>query len=507
MAEQTYINYVSPTTQGVDWSGLSSKLSTTLKDVEKERQTEREALDKMALDNTILVDSYVPGKSQNYQEFILRGANDAKEKISFWNKELKAGRLKPSDYKIKMNNLKEYWGTTANNAKNYDQRINDIVARQQEGKSGAVEAELLRKFTDATDIKNNALVVSDDGRVYTSKFDRATGQPTGEVADMRLLALPENIMADKIDLASQIENYTADWQPATMFAADENDPNIELISESVMNQPNYDLMKNSVINAIAPDSNPRAQVSVLADNGALDVNFYYTDDEYNQKYDEMLSKLKEDKAILGEEVTQDDIDMINLSLVKMGIDENNAYNPILTDEQKDAVKEFISNSIDIGVEDKITKRKSLEWEMGVKNKQLSLQEQRILLAEKEAKARAARAGSNKSKTAAEDAEIEKQFKNLFNQKTSAAVSALKPYMKSGYRLVLSNGKYQVQKEVQKEITSASKAGFTLGEKEWVDQYDKPFTDFALLSPYLDKSTAKGVLVPGSSTKIGGELND
>lgn len=59
MAEPTtYSNYVSPG-EGVDWSGLSDKFSTKLKGVEEKRQLERDTLDKMALDNTVLVSSYV----------------------------------------------------------------------------------------------------------------------------------------------------------------------------------------------------------------------------------------------------------------------------------------------------------------------------------------------------------------------------------------------------------------------------------------------------------------
>lgn len=500
MAEQTYINYVSPTTQGVDWTGLSDQLSTSLSTIEAERQAEREALDKMALDNTILVDSYVPGKSQNYQEFILRGANDAKEKISFWNKELKAGRLKPSDYKIKMNNLKEYWGTTANNAKNYDQRINDIVARQQEGKSGAVEAELLRKFTDATDIKNNALVVSDDGRVYTSKFDRATGQPTGEVADMRLLALPENIRADKIDLASQIENYIADWQPATMFAVDPDNPNVEIISESVKNQKDYELMKTKILNAISPDSNPRAQVSVLADNGALEVNFYYTDDEYNQKYEEALANLKAEKSALGEEVSQEDIDMIDLSLIKMGVDENNMYNPILTDEQRDAVKEFISNNIDIRTEDKITKEKSLEYQIETEQKRLTLAEQR---------ARNAGKGKSKSSSTKDSDYTVKgvdQLRNMFNNFNSRAGVQVTRWLKPGFKLVYeNNGTYSLYEQQKPEYNPNSQVDESTNTLVW-KKILHTIKDIDYISDAIDKSNITST-IKGGMNLFGGELDN
>ena len=93
------------------------------------------------------------------------------------------------------------------------------------------------------------------------------GDFTGQVSDIRLISLPDNIMANKVDLPTELEKYTADWEPMTVFSADPDNPNIEITSESVKNRPEYTLMKNKIANAIAPDSNPRAQVSVLADNG------------------------------------------------------------------------------------------------------------------------------------------------------------------------------------------------------------------------------------------------
>lgn len=501
MAEQTYMGYVSPTTVGVDWAGLSSQLSTTLKDVEATRQAERESLDKIAFDNTTLVNSYVPGKDQTLNEMIMRGVDDAKTKITNWNKDLKEGRLKPNDYKIKMNNLKENWGVLANNAKNYDQRISDALTRQQEGTSGVLEAELLRNWTEATDVKSNAVVVSDDGRVYTSKFDRVTGQPTGQISDMRLLSLPDNIVSNKIDLSTEVDNYTADWQPATMFAIDPENKNIEVISESIKNQSNYDLMKEKVANAIAPDSNPRAQVSVLGDNGALDVNFYYTDEEYNQKYDELFSQLEADKAVLGEEITQEDIDNIDLSLIRMGVDDNNMYNPVLTDAQKQAVKDFISNQIDIRTEDKLTKEKSLEYQIG-------LEQEKLTLAQKRAAQAAARksSGGVGSKTAQVDAETAKQLKSVFNKKTVAAAGVLTDYLQSGYKVILlKNGDYQLQKQEQATgVLAKSEAGMIgSAPKKWVAV--KNFNTFDALSPYIDYTAAKNTIK--SQSEIGkGELD-
>lgn len=497
MAEQTYLGYVSPTTEGVDWAGLSSKLSTTLKTAESEKQAKRDLLDKMALDNTTLVNSYTPGKDQTFNEMILRGVDDARNKITEWNKELKAGRLKPNEYITRQNNLKEYWGTLANNAKNYDQRINDSITRQQDGTAGVLEQELLRNWTDATDVKSNAVVVSDDGRVYTSKFDRATGQPTGDVSDIRLLSLPDNIVANKIDLTAELEKYTADWEPMTVFSEDPDNPNIEITSESVKNRPEYTLMKDKIANAIAPDSNPRAQVSVLGDNGAFDVDFYYNDDEYEQKYQQRLDELSAEKAALGEELTEQDYDNIDASLIKMDIDDNNMYNPVLTDRQKQAVKDFISTQIDMRTEDKITKAKSLEYQIELEGKKL---------AASTAKKTSTSSSKGPTKSEVVDKEASSQLLNLFNKKTVAATNLINDYLDSGYKIVLlTDGSYKLKKlqGASDALNAGAQAGQAdLSKSEWVDV--KTFKSFSTLNPYISWSTARDAVKTGS--KIGGELD-
>jgi hypothetical protein len=318
------------------------------------------------------------------------------------------------------------------------------------------------------------------------------------VSDIRLLSLPENIQVNKIDLPSEIQNYTADWQPATMFSKDPDNPNIEITTESVKVKKEYELMKERIYNAIAPDSNPRAQVSVLGDNGAFDVSFYYTDEEYNQKYDELFSKLQSEKEILGQEITEDDLNNIDMSLVRMGVDENNMYNPDLTEGQRQAVKDFISNQIDMTTEDKITKNKSLEYQIDLETKKFE-----------QSKDKGSSGGSSGGPTKSEivDATAAKQLKNLFNKKTVAATNLINDYLDSGYKLVLlNNGSYKLQQlqNAGDEIIRDQKTNKIIPtEKVWKDV--KTFRTFDTLNRYVSWSSARDAVKTGS--EIGGELDN
>jgi hypothetical protein len=247
-------------------------------------------------------------------------------------------------------------------------------------------------------------------------------------------------------------------------------------------------MKKKVADAIAPDTNPRAQVSVLADNGLMNVEFYYNDDEYTQKYDELLAQLEADKAILGEEITQEDLYNIDKSLIRMGIDENNMMNPILTDDQKKAVRDYISEQIDIRTEDKISRDIGLEYKIEMQNKKQTVAEQRLANAQAAAKARAASSGSKTSKTEAIDAATSQALRNIFNKKNSDAVTYFNGIAKQGYRIKLVSGSYRVEQEQDTGVLAKDEAGKYIDKKEWKKVDD--FKTLGGLLAYLNTSTVK-----------------
>jgi hypothetical protein len=50
-----------------------------------------------------------------------------------WNKQLKAGIIKPLEYRNKVNNLMSNWSTLAKTAKTFDQQMQETIKLQQEG--------------------------------------------------------------------------------------------------------------------------------------------------------------------------------------------------------------------------------------------------------------------------------------------------------------------------------------------------------------------------------------
>lgn len=349
MAE--YAGYISPESR-VDWAKAFGGLAQKISDVGANIRREREALDTLQRENETVVNSYQPGKSQTLNEMVIRGANDIKNQMKGWNDELKAGRLKPDEYKRRMENVKEYWGTLANSAKTFDQRFQESMNRQQPDENGnipasAFEMELLNRFGQMADISNNSVQVGTDGRLYMVKKD-SEGKIVGDVMDIRTMNSPDNIVSNRIDVSSNVNSLVKNWEPWSIWK-DSGRGGEVTINDVRNNKEVFGPLKAQVAETIAPDSNPRAQISVLVDNGVMDADYYINDDEYNQKLQEGIDEALQLKRTAGlpEKLTQDEIKRIEFNLVKVEKDGKGIINPVLTEEQKAAAKKRVLDEVEI----------------------------------------------------------------------------------------------------------------------------------------------------------------
>jgi hypothetical protein len=132
----------------------------------------------------------------------------------------------------------------------------------------------------------------------------------------------------------------------------------ELTIESAKNQDSYKIMVERLANTIAPDNNPRAQISVLADNGVLTPYYYKTDQEYKAIKEQQINDLRQLKIDAGAtdiSLTEKELYDIEISLVRKVQDGNGLFMPVLTDEQKKLARERVKESIDIQLAEQIQK--------------------------------------------------------------------------------------------------------------------------------------------------------
>jgi hypothetical protein len=353
-------------TQPINWADLTEDLAGKVYQIGEERQKKREELDKIAADNQKLLNNWEPGKNQTLNQLVLRGADQGRTLIKQWNDQLKAGQISATDYKNRMNNVSEYWGVLANSAKTYDARYLEIVKRQQEGVASDFEIEMYNMFGNMSNLSDMTTQFDDEGRVYMAKTDPKTGKIIGDLYDVRTMNIPDNIYANKVKVNEQVTGLIKDWEPKTIFK--DLGRGGELNIESVKQQDSYKVMVERVVNTVAPDSNPRAQISVLVDNGVIPAAEYYrTKDEYDTKKNAAIQReiqIKQQAGLKDVNLTKDELAEIELSLVQVTQDRGGLIIPVLNEQQRKAAKDRARGEVDIQLAEKISGSPQQRWTGG-----------------------------------------------------------------------------------------------------------------------------------------------
>jgi hypothetical protein len=371
MAEITYAGYV-PTSRP-DYSALSNELAEKIYGVLDKRQEKREKLDEVERVNQKLLNSWIPGKNQTSNDFILNGLDNARKNLLQWNKDLKAGKITESEYIRRNRNLEENYQMLINVFKSKDERVDAVMQRQEPDESGNIPAGdyevgfLLKEFGDDVSMRNKQLKVDESGGMYAVEVDPATGLVKNQIKDVRAMANPDNLVGLKVKLASAADKATESWSPDILWRdlGLKGEENIETIK----GKSGYDQLIARTINSIAPDSNPRAQLSILVDNGVFNTangfqigdmhEYVKSEEEYNQalqqKIDEELQTLK-DAGKTGEELKVSPERMKKLQdLIIFNVqNENGAWMPRLTDEQVKLAKDAVKNEVEFNFTEKVT---------------------------------------------------------------------------------------------------------------------------------------------------------
>ena len=345
-----YAGYI-PATNQVNWESLTDKFASKVETAITARKEERISLDKIAADNEKMIKEQQLGKTEALNEFITKEGFKGKNFINNLNKELKLGHITPQQYKVAMNNVTENWGVLASSAKTYDDRRQAIYDRQQQDKDGNIagskyEVELQKLNEEALDLANNSTQWTSNGNLYLGKTDKE-GKLVGELNDVRSLNKLENILVNRVNVNKNVTTFTNEWKANKKFQDIGKEGS--RTTEDIRLKPEFKLATLYLAESIAPDSDPRRQISVLVDNGVIeDPEYYFKDGERQSKIDEKIAKLAEYKSATGlDPPTDDEIADIELSLVKLVKKPNGVTDPELTPKQQKAVKDRIISEVEL----------------------------------------------------------------------------------------------------------------------------------------------------------------
>ena len=376
-----YFGYT-PSETRIDWSKLTGDLAQQLTDNENQRKAVLTELDKIESDNNSLVTNTERSKTQNLDELVLGGAQDAKAKMLNWSKELKSGQLRASEYRKRMNNLTEGWKAYANNMKTFDTRMQDAMARQQPGEDGKIigsgfDAAVNEHMAYLGELRGKKLIVNpEDGKVIIGTLNQETGLlDPNSIMDAMAIGNVSNTIDNRVDLLSMTSEIAKSF-------GDYSKSDASGMTKDPRQNAGMMKAKNDFIGGML--SSDRMTASILTDNTDDDYDYYFTPEQKQEKLDDMvynqIKAMNETKKYSSEQIEkkiaqfkkknkkQADIDKQRLKLesetksmtheeinefaknaesklILARLDDNNVYQPILTDQQKEAARAAIDASI------------------------------------------------------------------------------------------------------------------------------------------------------------------
>lgn len=336
----------------IDWAGLTNGLSKTVYDIGENREIRKQELEDQWTDiNTQLASAEVP-ENQTLGDVFLNTTNAGTSKALEWNKQLKAGKISPEQYTKLMNNLKQNFEGFVGTAATFDKRYKEYMERQQTGKASALELDFASKFGKMAELNGKSSIIDMDGNIKLANIDPATGKVT-DFYDMRTMNKPENIIDNKVILGDEVEAYTKSWETTELWK--ELGRNGWKSIETARQTPGYELAKVNVVDALVNTSNPRKTLSILADNGGIQLNTYTTPEEKSKLIEAAKAKLIDQKKRAGEPVmlSPEELKQINLNMVEMVRDPRNVFQPKLTNEQIEKARKIAGDAVDVSIGQKM----------------------------------------------------------------------------------------------------------------------------------------------------------
>jgi hypothetical protein len=281
MAEYSgFLGYAAP----VDWSTPLSNAIEKISNQEKEREQQRQQLDKLAEDTQTQLKDFQSGPSKDFNTLVLQGADSGRNRILELNRALKAGQLTPSDYKMAVNRISSDWKNFSQFTKEY----NGILSKQIDALSKEPDAYLQyisKRYASLADMDNVEFTMDP-----TTNSFLLYNKGTGQFADFRSELLPENFMPQKFDVIKESDEFTK-----TLGAQMRRNPRTGDVYTSALENPAYPQAKQAYIESIR--SQPMKVASFLANNmGGYE--FYETETQLSQIKDKSKA-IKLSKNNLG----------------------------------------------------------------------------------------------------------------------------------------------------------------------------------------------------------------
>lgn len=302
----------------VDWASVSSEMTQDLRDIEERREQERNKIEGEIAEAKKNIDDVPLGNYETMNSFALDGSYQAAEELRVSSALLRSGKMKPSEFAKKQQNILDSFKFIKNSASTFNERMDAGLQRINDGEAGKAEANSLKEMERIADLANSVLVFQPNGAALIAPKGK-DGKP---------------IMKEAVP-ASEMQNITS--QKYDRFDMNgQLDPIVEKYGEEIQVLKSGGILTRSDILQRKFGAAEKSMEEVI-------------DDTMLQYTDEQLASVLMDYIQGYEEtsIVDDETDRNSQNLILVGkngsLGNRKTFN--LTDEQKEKARQAIKEQL------------------------------------------------------------------------------------------------------------------------------------------------------------------
>lgn len=247
----------------VDWEGIATQASDSLKTVAADREAKKKELDEVNRSLVSATNDIELGQNQTFNQFIMDGANQSKQALLMYNKLLKKGLITPNDYSSVMQTIGDDWKSFEQSTKKFNEVYDEAFKRLNDGTMAAEEVFKKENLFQFGNVQNKGMYVNPvDGRMYIAERDEK-GRLITDPEKLVNVASLNNMMNEKVEKFDLIGNVSKGAEKVANIINVIRKNGVLTLDDARQN-PLYKKAKEDFISALL--ANPKNAASILADS-------------------------------------------------------------------------------------------------------------------------------------------------------------------------------------------------------------------------------------------------
>ena len=256
-----YYGYVAP--DQVNLGKSIANVAEMFIAAEDKRKAKREGEQKSLDESRKKISELEQNSNQSQAELVGKGADKARSFILELERMRKSGQISGAEFNRQMTNLNDSWDSYAFTTKNMGEKLAEIGVRQQSGEDGTPPAGsynepfLAQIQTELLNTENKDWAFNEGNMYMVDKNSPSTP------INLKSLANLDNIIDNRVDVPSLIQANVS------KFGVFQNEDGTTTIGGPTADPELYKEVKYDIVHSIVNENNPRAIVSILADNAGI----------------------------------------------------------------------------------------------------------------------------------------------------------------------------------------------------------------------------------------------